>query len=173
MSATVASTPSQTAQTRIGCLAVNAAFLREIKDDNRFLDELLLATRDAILGVDPTRLNVRALVELLRRLRDRLAMHFSLEEAFGYFENAREFPADLSLQADTCRREHEVLYLDVCDAVEAAEKLLYHESDRQHRILQNLSTSFGHFIRKLNQHDAHENVLIDAAMAAQKSRIAP
>ena len=63
---------------RTGCLAVNAAFLQEIKDDNRFLDELLLATHDALADLRPHRLNVRASVELLRRLRDRLAMHFSL-----------------------------------------------------------------------------------------------
>lgn len=168
MSATVASTTSHTTHTRTSCLAVNAAFLREIKDDNRFLDELLLATRDALSNVDPIKLNVRVLVELLCRLRDRLAMHFSLEEAFGYFENALEFPTDLSSQADICRHQHESLYVDVCDAVEAAEKLLYHESNRQHRLLQNLSTSYGHFLRRLNQHDADENQLIDAAMAAQR-----
>ena len=148
------------------CLAVNAAFLQEIKDDNRFLDELLLATRDALAEVDPKRFNVRASVELLRRLRDRLAMHFSLEEAFGYFDGALEFPAHLSLQADICRQQHESLYLDVCDVVEIAEKLLYHESARsQERLIQNICTAFGHFYRRLLQHDTEEDDLISASLS--------
>lgn len=162
---------TRSTEPKTGCLAVNAAFLQEIKDDNRFLDELLLATRDALAEVDPHRLSVRASVELLRRLRDRLAMHFSLEEAFGYFDGALEFPHDLSLRADICRHQHESLYLDACDVVDIAEKLLYHESIRSpERLIKNLSTAFGHFYRRLLQHDAEEDDLIYAALALANTK---
>jgi hypothetical protein len=162
---------TRSTELKTGCLAVNAAFLQEIKDDNQFLDELLLATRDALAEVDPRKLNVRASVELLKRLRDRLAMHFSLEEAFGYFDGALEFPPDLSVRADICRHQHESLYLDVCDVVDIAEKLLYHESVRsQERLIHHLSTAFGNFYRRLHQHDAEEDDLISAALMLAKSR---
>ena len=146
------------------CLAVNAAFLREIKDDNRFLDELLLATRDAL--ADQRLVRVRPMVELLRRLRDRLAMHFSMEEAFGYFDDAIEFPEEWSLEADLYRNQHASLYLDLCEIVELAERLLYHEStESMHRAIQRVFAAFAAFYRKLQQHEAGENDLIDRIFA--------
>ena len=155
--------PATTRGTSVNCLAVNAAFLQEIKDDNRFLDELLLATRDALTKLDPDRLNIAASVELLRRLRDRLAMHFTLEEAFGYMEGATEFPSELAQQADYCRQQHASLYLDLCEIVDRAESLMYDESKRTHaRQIQHISTSFGQFYRRILQHDVAEEDLIMA-----------
>jgi hypothetical protein len=158
---------SQSSQARR--IAVNAAFLREIKDDNRFLDELLVATRDALTLIAPLHINIGALLELLRRLRDRLAMHFSLEEAFGYCDNALDCPVERSVIADAYRNQHASLYLDVCDIVEAVERLLYHESTcSMERSIQRVSFSFACFCRRMQQHDAGENELVDAVLAEPK-----
>ena len=148
-------------QTGTRCLAVNAAFLREIKDDNRFLDELLLATRDALMQLDPSRLNVRSSVELLRRLRDRVAMHFAMEEAFGYIEGSVTFPPQLSLQADLLKQQHESLYLDLCEVVDRAEQALYQETTYpKPRQFENLAEAFDNFYRRLLHHDVAEEDLI-------------
>ena len=152
------------------CQAVNAAFLQEIKDDNRFLDELLFATRDALVRLEPERLNLITVVELLRRLCDRVAMHFTLEEAFGYVDGAASFPKDLSLRADMLRHQHETLYLELCEVVEVAERLLYAESSLSRaRQMQKLSTAFSHFYRRLLQHDVAEDDLIMDAFHYMKS----
>ena len=86
------------------CLAVNAAFLQEIKEDNSFLGELLLSIQTTLASCH-TEVNVPALVELLRRLRDRVGMHFSREEAFGYCEDAVNFPTQLSGRQTTRERQ--------------------------------------------------------------------
>jgi hypothetical protein len=153
-----------------GCLAVNAAFLQEIKDDNRFLDELLIATRDALACTAQRHVSIRALVELLRRLRDRLATHFSTEEAFGYCENAVTFPEHWSARAEELRRQHASLYLEVCDVVESAEKLLYRESIGSHsqrRSMTAISAAFTEFVSNLSRHDADEYTLVDAILGVE------
>ena len=151
------------------CLAVNAAFLQEIKDDNRFLDELLLATRDALTHSNPWSVNVRALLELLRRLQNHLASHFSLEETFGYCDDAIDAPVEWSAEADAYRSQHASLYLDVCDMVEVVEGLLDHESISSfERSMQRLSSSFMVFYRRIKQHDAGEKELVDAVLVGRK-----
>lgn len=153
-----------------GCLAVNAAFLQEIKQDNQFLDELLHATHNALAAIDYSKFNARASVELLRRLRDRLAMHFSLEEAFGYFENALEFPPELSVLAEACRRQHETLYLDVCAVVELAESLLYQPPEEPIPHIRHIAAEYDKFYTRIQRHDADENDLIWAAMERRENK---
>lgn len=146
-------------------LGLNAAFLQDIKDDDRFLNELLLATRNAISESDFSTVRIRALTELLSRLRDRLALRFSMEEAFGYFEDALDFPKSMSTNADLYRSQHAALYLDVCDMVEAAERMVYGESHRPiEQALQRISASFASFYRRFQQHEAGENDLIDVVI---------
>ena len=69
-------------------VSINPAFLREIKDDHHELRQLMHHTSAMLDHSGPEEIDYPRLVELLTKLRDQLAMHFSLEEAYGYFEDA-------------------------------------------------------------------------------------
>ena len=144
-------------------LAVNVAFLREVKsEDEGFLFELLQAARDALDALTLQRLNDRALVDLLRSVKDRLAERFSMEESLGYFKDAVDFPLELSQEAANCRQEHESLYLAMCEIVDVAERLLYQESScLRERAIQRITISFGCFYRRLKHHEHCEDQLAD------------
>jgi hypothetical protein len=71
----------------------------------------------------------RQLADLLGRVRDQLAMHFALEEAYGYFEEPLSVAPRLSSQADALRNQHGDLYLAICELVDQAQRRAYHESN--------------------------------------------
>lgn len=144
--------------TAVGTVTVNAAFLQEIKEDNHELTELL---DSAALMFSPARMvrtSPRQFVDVLSRLRDRLATHFALEEAFGYFEDAVDVAPHLTRAADSLRNEHSTLFLELCDLVEEAERLLYRESSSG--VARRLANRFHDFHNRLKDHEARENELI-------------
>ena len=61
-------------------LTVNAAFLREIKDDNRQLDDLLAALRELTSCGASVRACGQRFVQLLAQLHKQLFFRFALEE---------------------------------------------------------------------------------------------
>ena len=109
-----------------GVLSVNAAFLQEIKDDNRELRGLLSAMDQAMSREGREGYRMEVLCELLARIRDQIATHFSLEEAYGYFDDAKSATPHLSHRADILRSQHETLFSELCELVDAAEEMLYH-----------------------------------------------
>ncbi len=146
--------------TRTGTLTLNAAFLQEIKEDNQYLRALLDRTA-AMLSPQVVRVRPRTLAETLGELRDQLATHFSLEEFFGYFDDAMDAAPWLSSQADILRAQHESLFMEICYIVDDAEKLLYGESFPG---LRGIKVSFGDFYKKLQDHEESENELIMQAL---------
>ena len=139
-------------------LTVNAAFLQEIKDDDHDLqelwDEVLQTNHEARDGLA----SAARVAESLGRLRDQLALHFSLEEAYGYFECAVDVAPWLNERASTLRREHQDLYLELCDLVELAEKCVYRK--RSVRALPHLFANFDRFYEHFHKHESDENELI-------------
>ena len=81
-------------------LTINAAFLHEIKEDNRELRHLLDDCCGAAGAAASGGSRIAAGGQLLGKLRDQLAMHFSLEEAYGYFDDAIDVAPRLSRQAE-------------------------------------------------------------------------
>jgi hypothetical protein len=63
-------------------LTINAAFLQEIKEDNRELRHLLDGCAALLARPDPAGIDPKRLAAMLSKLRDQLAMHFALEEAY-------------------------------------------------------------------------------------------
>src|SRR5262245_61954266 len=91
--------------TTTGTVTVNAAFLQEIKEVNQELWSLLADLRHRCQRpIAPG--HCRLLIDKLCQLRDQLALHFSLEEAYGYFEDPVEVAPQLSRQAEMLRSEH-------------------------------------------------------------------
>ena len=96
--------------TRTRQLTVNAAFLKDIKDDNHDLKEIL--DKITPLSAHPqTAVNHwPEFVQLLEQLCDQLALHFSLEEAYGYFDDAVNHAPELTITAECLRGQHSKLF---------------------------------------------------------------
>ncbi len=101
-------------------LDVNAAFLKDIKDDNQHLKELLDRI-DPLLKHPTVAANHWAeIIALMEELRDQLAFHFSLEEAYGYFDSALETEPLRSAQAEGLRSAHPKLFAQIRDLADRA-----------------------------------------------------
>ena len=97
--------------TSTGTVTVNAAFLQEIKEVNQELWSLLAELRHRCQRpIAPG--HCRQLIDKISLLRDQLALHFSLEEAYGYFDDPVDVAPQLSRQAEHLRSEHRELYQD-------------------------------------------------------------
>ncbi|MDX1947943.1 MAG: hemerythrin domain-containing protein [Pirellulaceae bacterium] len=140
-----------------GTVAVNAAFLQEIKEVNQELwDELADLRHRCQRPIAPGQ--CRLLIDKLGQFRDQLALHFALEEAYGYFDDPLDVAPRLSHQADLLRSEHRELYLDCCELVERAERMFY---DEQHATLALwIGDEFLLFDERLRSHESRENDLI-------------
>jgi hypothetical protein len=145
-------------------VSINPAFLQEIKDDHHELRQLMhhaaaMLNRPAWMRVEYDRL-----CELFTKLRDQLAMHFSLEEAYGYFVDAIDVAPHLNRRAEQLRGEHFGLFSDLCRLAEAAERLLYHEAPTAE--LARLADEYRAFSTRLHEHESRESDLILEAFNA-------
>ncbi|HTN76706.1 MAG TPA: hemerythrin domain-containing protein [Pirellulaceae bacterium] len=144
-----------------GTLTVNAAFLQEIKEDSRELRQLLCQNverlnRNRLPVADPLEM-----IESLAKLRDQLALHFTLEEAYGYFEDAIDAAPQLSVQAEMLRNQHQTLFADLSHVVALAEQLRSEESPMDAHF--EVARLFHRFRADLQQHESREQELILAA----------
>ena len=137
----------------------NVAFLQEIKEDNHRLRELLCDISNRLTRPQPT--CSRELVQQLQALRDQLAMHFALENAYGYFDDVIEVAPHLCEKAQKLRSEHDTLYDEFCQLVEGAERRIYDEPHPSS--LTQLAVLFFNFQSAFHSHEAHENELILSA----------
>lgn len=142
-------------------VSINPAFLREIKDDHHELRQLIHHTSAMLDNSGTVAIEHARLAEMLTKLRDQLAMHFSLEEAYGYYEDAIVAAPHLSRRAESLRGQHFELFAEMCRLVEGAEALLYQEKAAQQ--LQRLSGDYHRFLVKFREHEAAESELILAA----------
>ena len=73
--------------TATSTVTVNAAFFQEIKEVNQELWQTLAQVRDVCQRPQVAQVDAHRFATLLGELRDQLAMHFALEEAYGYFDD--------------------------------------------------------------------------------------
>ena len=137
-------------------LAVNAAFLREIKEDNQRLGELFQQVTSLLSRPRPISCSV--LVHDLWQLRDQLAMHFALESAYGYLADVVEHAPRLCENAKAMLAEHDDLFLEICEIIEDAEKLAYEAYTYRHFV--SVASSVFDFHAKFLAHESRENQLI-------------
>jgi hypothetical protein len=148
-----------------GVVGVNAAFLRDIKEDNRELRLLMRRAERLSAAPDKVFLGPAAARELIEALRDQVALHFTLEEAFGYFDQTWGTPPEFASWAERLRAQHLPLYQQICDLAIRAEKRLIEPPDGNfeepavnaiHALLDSLAA----FLRRLHSHESAENQLI-------------
>ena len=141
-------------------LAVNAAFLREIKEDNQRLRELFQQVTELLTSPRP--ISCGLLVRSLWQLRDQLAMHFALESAYGYLADVVDHAPRLCEVAKGMLAEHDELFLEVCEIIENAEELAY-EAYTYQRFVRVAADMFD-FHAKFQSHESRENQLIFQAL---------
>jgi len=150
-------------------LTVNAAFLKDIKEDNRDLKILM----DRLIGrarpLEAAANHWSELLTLFADLRDQLALHFGLEEAYGYFDEAVGADAELSVLANRLRSQHAVLFEEIRHLAEAAadactgdapiEGATPEVTTAQEKVLRR----FEEFLHQFNEHEEAElKVILDA-----------
>ncbi len=147
-----------TVENRTTTVTVNAAFLQEIKEVNEDLWKLLEKVK--LLCANPPRAQDqgRQVVEMLAELRDQLAMHFALEEAYGYFDDPIRVAPQLSVAACALRDEHQVLYAMVRDLADDVDEL-YRAGDLP-KSPSGVAERFQDYYEHLQLHENRENELI-------------
>jgi hypothetical protein len=141
-------------------LAVNAAFLLEIKEDNERLRELFQQV--ATLLTSPRPISCSQLARTLWQLRDQLAMHFALECAYGYLADVVEHAPRLCEETKAMLAEHDELFLELCEIIERAEELAYDAYTYQRFI--SVAGDVFDFQAKFQSHESRENQLIFQAL---------
>lgn len=142
-------------------VSINPAFLQEIKDDHHELRQLMHHTEAMLNRPSWMQIECDRLVDLFGKLRDQLAMHFSLEEAYGYFEDAISSAPHLSRRAEVLRAQHFKLYSDLAHLAERAEALLYHEAPAD--AVTGVADSYRDFSDRFHEHESRESDLIQEA----------
>lgn len=140
-------------------LAVNPAFLQEIKDSNPDLWDSVDRLSQINQAVDEPTRNLRTLVRLLDDLRDQLALQFSLEESYGYIEvpvrACSGITGDLAVRSQS---QHGILYMRLSELAEQAEELQYRGVEPQQ--LRELIANTIDFHADLCEHERMEKELI-------------
>ena len=147
-----------TTEKRTSTVTINAAFLQEIKEVNKDSWELLDRVKQGCGDPQHVQLQGQQVVRLLADLRDQLAMHFALEEAYGYFEDPVRVAPHLSVMAATLRDEHRVLYTLVRDMADESDELC--RSGQLSQSAVRVVECFKEFYNRFQQHENRENELI-------------
>jgi len=110
---------------------------------------------------EPSRLVLdrRSFLEVIETLRDQLALHFALEEAYGYFDDPIYVAPRLCDRASALRDEHQQLYLSYCELEVRAVDVLEHRSPAR-SVLEALVSEIADFDAQLRRHEEEENQLI-------------
>ncbi|REK11431.1 MAG: hypothetical protein DWQ37_14195 [Planctomycetota bacterium] len=143
-------------------VSINPAFLQEIKEDHHELRQLMHHTSAMLDRSGPEEIEYKRLVEMFSKLRDQLAMHFSLEEAYGYYEDAISIAPHLCRRAERLQGQHFELFGELCRLAEMSEQLLYHEQPKT--LLGGLAGDYRRFQVRFREHESQERDLILEAM---------
>ena len=143
-------------------LTVNAAFLQEIKTVNEELWQLLDRLRYVCSRPIDIADHSRFFVNMLLELRDQLALHFALEEAYGYFEDPLEVSPVVSREAGRLCEEHRRLYSQISKLADRAEMFL--DEGNYTLLTTSIPGQFILFDAALQNHEAHENELLIMAL---------
>jgi hypothetical protein len=138
--------------------SMSAAVRNDIQRDYHELKSLLAESSNCLLATtcDATKHPPRQVVSTLRRLQHRLAMHFTLEEAFGYGEEELGRAPWLADRAVELRAEHDIIFAHLKAIVRTSELLL----DGKLSLLKSLCTSFENFVIELHVHENQEADLL-------------
>jgi hypothetical protein len=157
-----------TVSTLATTLAVNPAFLEEIKDSNTSLWEQIAKLRGVCESRDVRSAVLHRLVILLNEVRDSLALQFALEESYGYMEVPMTMANPLSHTIEQVKAQHCALYLAVSELAEQAEELQYRGwvAERVDQLVHQVKQ----FDLQLQDHERSERDLVSASRSPKRHR---
>ena len=132
------------------------AFMQEIKEDDDRLKRLLEEFRQLVSRSSLTHQEKLCLASMVSDVRDRVAFHFGLEEAYGYFEDPVAVAPRLSERVEEIRTQHGELLEDICKIAEFFE-------DYEPNLPEDFSTvqeMCRTFLKCFDEHEAAESALI-------------
>ncbi|MGV3486400.1 MAG: hypothetical protein ACO1RT_18425 [Planctomycetaceae bacterium] len=150
-------------------LAVNPAFLEEIKDSNTHLWQQLAQLRETCDSREARSSVLHRLVPLMNEVRDLLALQFALEESYGYIEVPASIATPLPHSIEHARAQHCALYLKASELAEQAEELEYRGwvAERVDQLVRQVVQ----FDLQFQDHERTERELISASRSAARHRM--
>lgn len=145
-------------ENRTSTVTINAAFLQEIKEVNEDLWKLLDEVKRICRDTQSVQAQARHVVDLLAELRDQLAMHFALEEAYGYFDDPVLVAPRLSECARALRDEHQILYTLVRDLADEVDEL--YRAGKLSQKASRVVERFREYYDRFQEHENRENEMI-------------
>ena len=148
--------------------AINAAFLREIKEEDcqlwKLLDHVELALSEPARVAE----NPEKVLVLLGQFQQQLRGHFQLEEVFGYCNIDPAVASRDALPAEALRAQHGTLLTALCSVIERAEAML---ADWAYSTGGALRVAFlvSGFCEQLFHHEAAENQMIRRLLAESQA----
>lgn len=145
----------------VASVTINSAFMQEIKEASGELWALIdkvdeMRSHPWLICDHP-----RHAVDLVSQLQDQLALYFSLEEYYGYFEGPASVEPRFSERAGALREEHRTLYLDMCSIIDRAERLV--DEDRLASLTRHIVVRLDAFCAQLKAHETREqDMLLEA-----------
>ncbi|HIM31154.1 MAG TPA: hypothetical protein EYG57_16590 [Planctomycetes bacterium] len=153
------STPAKSqVENAAGHITVNAAFLQEIKEVNAELWDCVANLRQQCSAPISIRSECHTLVDRLEQLRDLLALQFSLEEAYGYFDSPANVQPALCRRAEVLRQEHNSLYREIVEICDEADSLF--RAGKLAVVTTLVPVRFDKFFHELERHERQECELI-------------
>ncbi len=144
-------------------ITINVPFLQEIKTDygfrellNNVYHEIIHAGGDRTIRFAANSGNfAQQVAERLSDLRDEMETYFALEEFYGYFQHSALKNPNVSQNASSLQQDHETLYLQLSEIIEATWQVVYRESSPQVQF-QQIAESFDRFCCDLAHHEQVE-----------------
>jgi hypothetical protein len=143
---------------------LNAAFLLEIKEDNARLLKLRNLLENVLADARFRRRQGRRFIRLLDELRDQLAMHFALEEAYGYLDHAVVEDPNLSNRAADLRSQHRGFYCYLSEIVQHCQDAIRCHGASCFAVPPETAKRFQEFNNQLQEHEEQEKALIHEAL---------
>lgn len=140
-------------------MGVNAAFLQDVKDDDRQVPSIMAMVMAILEPPGQTGSLSAELLPLLRRLYGAVKYRFEMEEALGYMEDAVNVAPRLCRKAELLLDQHQSLLDDLQQIVELAH-LRLRDTDRSKPGLASVRDPFAIFLDRFSAHEADENDLI-------------
>lgn len=137
----------------------NAAFLHDIKEDEKEVAEVMNAVTQRLAADYLNRFATAQLLDQLERLCEIMEHRSRLEDAIGYMDEVVRIAPGLSDRATVLMQEHRPLWIQLRRVCELAIHLL-RQSDATERTLGQVRDAFGSFRDQYNAHEAREAELI-------------
>lgn len=148
--------------TTSGTVAVNAAFMWEVKSVNEDLWHVVELVQTLCKRPHVIQRRAKKLVGLLEQLLDLVGMQFTLEEAYGYFDDPEHVEPQVSFEAVKLRNEHATLYQSLMQLVDRAQECFFDGDDDG--MLYRIPSQFHVFLEQFREHDQRECALTLSAM---------